>query len=561
MINETVKSILQEATGKTGITAEVVVDVPAQKGFGDFATSIALKSAGLLKKAPRAIAEEIVKNITPSPLIEKVGIIGPGFINVWVNPKEFLGSVNQAAKDEFSFPAHHLGPRKKVMVEFAHPNTHKLFHIGHMRNISTGETVVRLLEAVGNKVIRTNYQGDVGLHIAKCLYAIRKDKVDLKSLKTLQEKIKLLGAAYARGQQDYEAVPGAKDEIHNINKMIYEENPEIVPLWKETVQWSLKYFAGIYKRVGSKFDRLYFESETYKRGIEIVKDLLAKGLLKKSEGAVVFEGKPYGVDTRVFLNSLGFPTYEGKELALAEKEFSDWGELDRDIHVVTPEQTSFFQTTFKVEELIDPAKYKGRQYHLAYNWVQLKSGKMSSRTGNVIEGMWLVDEAKRILMEKFPALPAETAETLAVGAVKYSFLKVSTAMEIAFDFEDSISLEGNSAPYLNYTFVRTRSVLEKDSAARAFSPDVAMNEEDRKLAKKLYLFPLAVHEAAAKLSPNLLTNYLFELAQDFNLFYQKNPILKAEGDVRGLRLALTRATGATIRKGLSLLGIETVNKM
>jgi arginyl-tRNA synthetase len=561
MIKEEIQKILQQAAKQAGVHTEVTLDIPTQKEYGDYATSVALKSVKELKKAPFLIAEDIVKHIEKKGIIRDVKVIKPGFINLWIDPAAFVTAAEDLANGKFTVEPAHLGPEKKVMVEFAHPNTHKLFHIGHLRNIATGESVVRLLEAAGNKVIRSNYQGDVGLHIAKTLYSIRKDKTDLASLKTLTEKIKLLGAAYAKGQQEYDEVPGAKDEIHNINKMIYEKDPAIVDLWTETVKWSLEYFNEIYKRVYSTFDRCYFESEMYKRGTEIVHDLLSKGILKKSEGAVVFDGTDYGTDTRVFINSLGFPTYEGKELALAEKEFADFGTLDRNIHVVTPEQTSFFQVTFKVEELIDPAKYKGKQYHLAYNWVKLKSGKMSSRTGNVIEGTWLIDEAKGILLERFK-IDEETAEILAVAAVKYSFLKVSTSMEIYFDFEESITLEGNSAPYLNYTYVRTRSVLGKEQADAAVSLDgVELNDEDRMLAKKLYMFPGVVHEAAQKLSPNIVATYLFELSQDFNLLYQKNPILKAEGTVKALRLMLTKATGNTIHEGLRLLGIKTVQKM
>lgn len=543
--------------GKPGMAT---LDIPSQKEFGDYATGVALRLTKELKKAPLEIAAQIVKHIPESPLIKNIAVVPPGFINIWLSPAELLRAATDAAGNKFTVEPYHFGDNKKLMVEFAHPNTHKLFHIGHLRNIATGETAVRILEAAGNTVIRTNYQGDVGLHIAKTLYIIRKDKPDLSSLKTIQEKIALLGKAYAKGQQEYDADEKAKAQIHQINKMIYDRDPEIKSLWEETVRWSITYFEEMYKRVYSRFDRCYFESEMDKRGTEIVDGLLKKGILEKSEGAVILNGKKYGVDTRVFVNSLGFPTYEGKELALAEKEFSDYGQLDRNIHVVTPEQTSFFKVTFKVEELIDETKYKGKQYHLAYNWVKLKHGKMSSRTGNIIEGAWLIDEAKKKLMEKY-TLDEETAETLAVASVKYSFLKVSTQMEIFFDFDESISLEGNSAPYLIYTYVRTRSILGKLVETPSGSTDNEYNDDEMMLLRKIYHFPHVIHESAKKLSPNLIATYLFELAQDYNLFYQKHPILKAEGSKRATRLLITKAVGNTLRHGLDLLGIKTVEKM
>ncbi|MBI4973954.1 arginine--tRNA ligase [Candidatus Roizmanbacteria bacterium] len=564
MLIEEVQSIVQKAAEKIGITEKVVIDAPTQKQFGDFVTNIALKSAKVLKKKPADIAQELVKNIPKNDLITETKIIGPGFINFWIKSGINFDVAKKIAENVFDIPSFHFGPEKKVMVEFAHPNTLKLLHIGHMRNLSTGEAVVRLLEATGNKVVRSNYQGDVGLHIAKTIWKIRQvvkemgDK-EIDAL-SLRDKIALLGKAYAEAETAYGSDENAKKEILEVNRMVYEENPSVMPLWEKTRKWSLQYFGEIYKRVYSHHDRLYFESECHKRGTILAADLLKKGILEKSQGAIVFMGKKYGVDTRVFINSLGFPTYEGKELALAEMEFSEFGSLDKTIHVVTPEQTSFFQVTFKVEELIDPIKFKSKQYHLAYNWVKLKKGKMSSRLGNVIEGSWLIDEAKKSLKEKFK-LDEETAETLAVASIKYSFLKVSPQIEIFFDFDESISLEGNSAPYLIYTYVRTQSVLQKNMENAKIEEIKDPNEDEKMLLRKISQYAPTVYETTARLSPNILATYLFELAQDFNLFYQKNPILKAEGEKRSTRLVLTKGVGNIIRHGLNLLGIKTVEKM
>lgn len=577
MITDQIQKLVQKAAEEIGIIDTVEVTAPTQKQFGDFVTNIALKSAKTLKKKPVDIAQELVKNIPKNDLITEIKIIGPGFINFWVNSGINFDVAKKVAENVFDIPPFHFGPEKKVMVEFAHPNTLKLLHIGHMRNLSTGEAVVRLLEATGNKVVRSNYQGDVGLHIAKTIWKIRQVVKEMgdKKIETLslRDKIALLGKAYAEAETAYGSDENAKKEIHDINRKVYEDDPDIMPLWEKTRKWSLQYFDEIYKRVYSHHDRLYFESEFHKRGTVLSHELLKKGILEKSQGAIVFNGKKYGVDTRVFINSLGLPTYEGKELALAEMEFSEFGNLDKNIHVVTPEQTSFFQVTFKVEELIDSEKYKNKQYHLAYNWVKLKSGKMGSRYGNVIEGSWLIDEAKNKLKERFK-LDEDTAETLAVASIKYSFLKVSPQIEIFFDFDESISLEGNSAPYLIYTYVRTQSVLNKNSNLKFKIQSLNSNlklkisnskssqtEEERVLLRKISQYASTVHETTARLSPNILATYLFELAQDFNLFYQKNPILKAEGEIKTTRLVLTKSVGNIIRHGLNLLGIKTVERM
>ncbi len=542
------------------------LEKPANSDFGDYSTSVALKLTKQLKKSPLLIAEEIKDNFPKTELIEKIEVVKPGFVNFWISNVQLINRLTDVVEKGFTYPKYHLGKNKKIMVEFAHPNTHKLFHIGHLRNISTGESVVRILKAVGNKVIRGNYQGDIGLHIAKCLHGIRNSKFDIHKLNNLQAKIEFLGKMYSSGTKAYEDNPNAKEQILKINKMIYDQDPKIMPLWQETKKWSLEYFDKVYERVDSHFDRLYLESEVTKRGLEISKQIYKKGILEKSEGAIVFNGKKYGLDTRVFINSLGFPTYEGKEMGLAEKEFSDFGELDKIIHVVTPEQTSFFKVTFKVEELINEKKYKNKQYHLIYEWVKLKAGKMSSREGNIIEANWLIDEVKKKILEKFKG-DKDTSEILAVASAKYSFLKNGTQTIIYFDIDESIAVDGNSAPYLIYTYVRCQSVLNKSQKLEVKSQKLKskvksnLNRDELNALRLINQFPEVVQQAAIQLAPNLIANYLYELAQKYNYFYQKNKILESEEKTKRFRLMLTQAVRKVIKEGLYLLGIKTVEKM
>ena len=572
MIKNEILKNLQLILKKMGVKdPDIDLNYPNNPDFGDYSTSVALKLAKILKEKPFEIAEKIVENFPENSNLKSIKVIKPGFINFWIADKFLVENVKSLLIDKsINFPKYYLGTNKKVMVEFAHPNTHKLFHIGHLRNISTGESVVRILEATGNKVIRSNYEGDVGLHIAKCLYGIKNSplyqgsdgQVKLKAL-TLQKKIEFIGKMYSAGTKAYEDDPRAKEEILKINKMIYDRDPKIIPLWMETRQWSLEYFNENYKRFYSYFDRLYFESEFYERGVEIVKESMKKGILEKSQGAVIFNGKKYGLDIRVFINSLGFPTYEGKEPALAEQEFSDFGELDKVIHVVTPEQTSFFKVTFKVEELIDEKKYKNKQYHLVYEWVKLKDGKMSSREGNIIEANWLIDEVKKKITEKFKC-NEETAETLAVASAKYSFLKNGSQTIIHFDIDESIAVDGNSAPYLIYTYVRCQSVLNKaDHNSINLQPfdSLIINGDESDVLRLINKFPEIVQQAAIQLAPNLIANYLYELAQKYNYFYQKNKILESEEKIKQFRLVLTQAVGKVIKEGLYLMGIKTVEKM
>src|SRR3990167_4234177 len=522
MIKAKLQESIMTVLKKLGANVEnVEISYPTHSAQGDFSTNVAFKYARQLNKNPLEFANEITKLILKESInfLEKVQIEKPGFINFWILDSYYLSHLQSIEKEQIKILPLSLGKQKKIMIEFAHPNTHKLFHIGHLRNISSGESLSRILTVVGNKVIRSNYQGDVGLHIAKCLWQLGKivktKGPDLFKKKTLQEKIALLGQAYSSGSKAFEEDAKAKKEIVEVNKMIYEQHGDIISLWKETRQWSLDYFDSIYARVYTKFDRLYFESEFAERGKKIIQEALKKKILVKSKEAVIFDGKKYGLDTRVFLNALGIPTYEGKELALAEKEFSDFGLLDKCMHVVGPEQNSFFKVTFKVEELLDPEKFN---------------------------------------------CPGETAEVLAVASVKYSFLKKGISSEIVFDFDESISLDGNSAPYLIYTYVRTKSVLSKVKNIEQFKI-TNINPEEKALLQSLHKFPEVVYESAKNFSPSIIANYLYDLAQSYNLFYQKHPILRASDDLTPFRLVLTKNVGEVLRRGLDLLGIKTVEKM
>ncbi len=573
MLRKRVADTIKQTLDNLGLpTEKLVITPPKNESFGDYATPVALALAKEQKINPLELAERIVQAIPENDVIEKLEVVKPGFINIWLKKSILIETLKKTINDQIEVQEHTLGSHKKTVIEYAHPNTHKLFHIGHLRNIITGEAVARILEATGNKIIRINYQGDVGLHIAKTIWQIKNElhTTPLKELEQMpiREKIAFMGKAYAQGNTAYEKDEDAKRNIISINKQIFEQDRDIIPLWKTTRQWSLDYFDEIYNRVDTHFDRLFFESEMAERAIEIVKKAVADGILEESDGAIVLNGEKHGVHTRVFVNSIGLPTYEGKELALAEKEFSEFGKIDKVVHVVTAEQSSFFATTFKAEELIKPDEYKGKQYHLVYGWVDVKGNKMSSRKGNVIEGEWLLDETKKSIKEAYASTP-ETAETLANAAVKYSFLKNGLQSDVEFDLSHAISIQGDSGPYLLYTYVRCKSVLTKHGASveaqlnNLDTPfNAALTDEEVRMLRLLVKFPDIVYDAAEHFAPNTICAYLFEIAQLYNLFYQKHQILKIEDQyIKKVRLAITAATARVLYRGLNLLGIQTVERM
>ena len=575
---------LRKILGKFGVNdMDVQVETPADFSYGDYSSNIALVASKKLKQNPIALAEKIKERLEVSSkklgVIQKIEVAKPGFINFWLSKEYLTEELEKLLQQENVV----LGGRKnqKILVEFAHPNTHKEFHIGHLRNITVGEVICRLLEADSANVKRVNYQGDVGLHVAKALYGLlRNSKFEIRNSKlTLEEKAKLLGQAYAYGSKAYEEDLKAKEEILKINKQIYARDPAIIDLWRETRQWSLDYFEAIYKRLGMTFERLYFESEVYESGKAIVLAHIADGIFTKDDGAVIFDGEKFGLHKRVFITSEGNATYEGKEMGLGPLQYKEFP-FDRAIHVVGPEQAGYFNVVFRALELVYP-QLSGKEMHLPYGLVGLKEGKMSSRTGKVIAGLWLLDEAKRLLKKQFPDMSDEVLEQVATGAVKYSMLRFGLSQHINFSFEESISLEGNSGPYLQYTHARTRSILAKLETrnskletntkfkiqnSKLLITNYELQSEELNLLRALHRFAEIVAEAAEHFAPNLLCNYLFDLAQKFNLFYQKHrilggkPLKQHDGTVQ-FRLALTAGVGKTLKQGLYLLGIAAPGRM
>lgn len=550
---------------------EIHIEKPQDESHGDWASNVALTLARELKKPPREIAEELVKQLNSSTIenIKEVEVAGPGFINFKLKEKFFKQGLLNILESPEDYPKNKRLKGKKVMMEFAHPNPFKSFHIGHLRNIILGESIVRLLESQGAEVIRTNYQGDVGMHIAKCLWAFQ--KVDKDSYPdTPDEKVALLGKCYAQGAQVFEEEDSAQEEIKEINKQIYtKENPEINKLWQLGRTWSLEKFHEIYERLYTHFHREYMESETLKYVEDAIKLAKEKGILKESQGAWIFDGSKYGLDTRVFLNSQGLPTYEGKELGLAELKTEEYGIVDLHIHNVAVEQKSFFAVTFKVKELLWPEAFKDKQYHNAYEFVGLKKGKMSSRKGNVVLGNDILNEAHtriyQIVKNRENITNAEeVAEIIGVGAIKWSFLKISPFKYLAFDMEESINFEGDSGPYIQYSFARAKSILRSAEPYDKVKDmeNVLKEKEEVDVLRWLQRFPEVVENASIEYSPNYITSYLFELAQRFNSFYKNHSVLNAENpEERASRLMMTEAVSYVIKEGLNLLGVKTVEKM
>lgn len=512
-----------------------------------------------LRKNPVQIAAEISQRLRPRGLVKLIEQRGP-YVNFYADWGKLGSAVLHSILTKKEKYGSQPKKKEKVLIEFAHPNTHKAYHIGHIRNIALGESLSRILEFSGLTVIRANYQGDIGPHVAKCLWGLL--NLDLEEPK--EGKGLWLGKVYAEASRAVEANEKLQQEVREINKKLYARHPSLEKLWKKTRQWSLDYFEDVYRDFGVEFDRLYFESEVESPGVKLAKDLLKKGIAKMSEGAIVMDLKPWNLGIYVLVTQDNTPLYSIKDFSLAqlqEKEFHP----QKIIHVVGTEQILHFRQLFKGLEFVHP-KIAKKEFHLPYELVNLPTGKMSSREGNIITYDELKKEVYFRAVQKTKEHSAQsarqekTAGIVSLGAIKYDMLRQSPEKVITFDWEQALSLEGNTAPYLQYTHARACSIMEK-AKTKSLSPGLPKDEREIAVVKALSQFPEAIIAAARDCRPHYIATYAYKLAGAFNDFYQNIPVLKAEASEKQSRLAMVKAVQTVLKKCLFLLGIEAPEKM
>ncbi len=557
MIRDQVTALVKQALQAVDIDDTPHLTHPANPDFGDYATNVALKHAKRLGKKPSDLASEIITKIPDDALIQTATQVN-GFINLTLSPTVLLNDL----KEEHDRPK----TNKTILVEYGQPNTHKSPHIGHLFSYVYGESLARILEAAGNTVIRANYQGDIGLHVAKCLWSVRKHTLS-DSTSNSNDRMLFLQKCYQEGATAYEDDEAAKKEIDQLNKDLYiVSDTELMSLWKETRQWCVDYYQTFEQRLGIKYDRSYFETEIADLGKQIVTDN-TPAVFQESDGATIFPGEDYGLHTRVFINRFGNPTYEGKELGLAFQKKEDFT-FDQSITTTASEQNEYMKVVYKAIEQINP-ELSAKLLHIGFGMIQLSSGKMSSRTGNIITAFSLVDDVTGAIQEAFQST-APDAKHIGLGAIKYAFLKSDARANKTFDIETSIAKEGDSGPYLMYTYVRTQGIVNNTelahlndvsdkwgSVVKTYEP----TPEETTLLRLLPQFDEIIEQAALTYAPHHVAHFAFEVAQAFNHFYQQCPIAKADEDVQIVRLAIVKKTADIISKSLRLLGIKTIKTM
>lgn len=532
----------------------------ADEQFGDYATNVAMQLAGQLKRNPKDIAEEVKSQLARalSDVVQEISIAGPGFINIRLNDQTIIA---QALAAPTGKPQTYAG--QTVVTEYSDPNPFKVLHAGHIYTSVVGHVISNLIEAAGGQVHRVNFGGDVGLHVGKTMWAIVQDLggENPNKLQDIPEdgRSEWMAGCYVKGTAAYEDDETAKAAIIALNKRVYQlfadndhESPFAQIYWT-CRQWSYDYFNAFYDRIGTPFEKYYPESETAPLGIKTVREQLAKGVYKESDGAVVFEGEPYGLHTRVFINSNGLPTYEAKDVGLCLHKWQDY-HYDLSVIITGNDIAEYMKVVLKSIEQFAPEPAK-RTTHLTHGNVKLAGGvKMSSRKGNFLRAVDVLDAAN----EANKQATGREDEPAILGAVKYAFLRQRIGPDIIFEPKESVSLEGNSGPYLQYAHARARSVLAKAKANPATTiKDLEAGE--RSLAREIGRYPGVVQKAVQELMPHHICTYLYELAQAFNRFYEHNRVI---GDPReATRLQLVTLYADVLKDGLELLGITAPNKL
>lgn len=537
------------------------VEHPVELIHGDYACNVALVLAKQIDNSPREVAAKLLAELTDKiEYVERIDIAGPGFLNFYLSRDFFAAEISRINTEGDKWGRNETWAGKKVLVEYTDPNPFKEFHIGHLFTNAVGESIARLFIMNGADTKRINYQGDVGLHVAHSIWGMKKLGIDDEGDFSARE----LGKAYALGASSYKSDEAVQAEIRAINKKIYDRSDEAVnKLYDAGRRVSLDYFEGIYKVVDTKFDAYFFESEAGPKGKELV--LTNPEIFPESDGARIFKGEDYGLHTRVFLNKEGLPTYEAKEVALAKMKEDKLGQYDLSVISTANEVSEYFKVLKKAMSFVYP-ELALKTEHIGHGMVRLSSGKMSSRTGDVIPAIDFIDEVAEAALAKM-ASSGETepdpvvARDVAIAAIKYTTLRGSILQNSIFDKERALSFEGDSGPYLQYTHARICSVLKKAVVAGLESSVNLPPPTAFELEHLVYQFPEVVETALAERAPHKITNYLTELAGSFNSFYAKEKIVDQSDTYAPYKIALTKSVGTTLKNGLWILGIKAPEKM
>ena len=562
-IKQNIADAINQALKKKDLVKAADLVYPPNSAFGDLSLPC-FNLAKALKKTAVETGEFLVGKIELNDTVVAAKATGP-FLNFTFNKAKLAqGVIEEIAKLKNKYGLNDIGKKKKVMVEFSNANTHKEYHVGHLRNITFGQAIANILNANGYKAMPVSYINDFGIHAAKTLWAFNKF---YKKEKLPANKGYFLGKVYVRASKELENNEAAKMETGQIMKNIESRSGADYKLWQKTRKWSIDGFNKIYKELDIKFEHIFYESEVIEKGLAMVVKLYAKHFLIKSQDAVIADLNKYDLGVLVVLRSDGTALYPVADLALAEEKFKKY-KIDKSIYVVDVRQGLYFKQLFKVMELLG---FKQEMRHLSYEFVKLLEGMMSSRTGNVITYEDLRNQAfakafketKKRHKKWNEKKINQVVNKLVNGALKFEMLKVGADKVITFDIDRALRFDGFTAAYLQYTAARINSILRKTKIKSSGPIDFKNLAEPKEmeLVNKLAKYPETVAIAAKNYNPAEIAKYLFELAQELNDYYHAVRILKAKAEIKQARLALIIAVKQVLENGLGLLGIEIMEEM
>ena len=544
----------------------IEISIATNEKFGDFQTNFAMMNSKIIGGNPRKIAEEIVNEIgTCNHLIEKLEIAGPGFINIFLKD-EYLGEyVSKMTTEKFEYTE--LNTKGDVIIDYSSPNIAKRMHIGHLRSTIIGDAVKRLYNFLGYHTVADNHIGDWGTQFGKLIIGYRK-WLDKEAYE--KNPIEELERVYVEFSKESENDPSLDDLAREELKKLQDGDKENYALWQEFIKVSLDEYNKLYSRMGITFDTYYGESFYHNMMPSVLDELVEKGLAVEDQGAkVVFFDEKDNLHPCIVQKKDGAFLYSTSDIATVKFRKENY-DINRLIYLTDERQQDHFKQFFKITEMLG---WDIEKIHIWFGIMRFTDGVFSTRKGNVIRLEQLLDEGKKraleVIEEKNPSLSDEEknniAEVVGVGAIKYADLSQNRQSPIIFEWDKVLSFEGNTAPYLQYSYARIQSIKKKaEEMGKVITSDtkiVIKDKIERNLVTFLTLFPTMVLKAGETYKPNLLTDYLFDLAKKFNTFYNACPILNQEDEVLLSRLLIADRTAEILRQGLDLLGIRTVDRM
>lgn len=571
---DSVKQQILQSLKEIGVEGEINFSLPPNPEMGDLSFSC-FDLAKLQKKNPAELASEIIGKFhfvkrDETELVGDLHALGP-YVNIIFNPAK-LAELVLVEVDKENYGSNQIGKNKKVMIEYPSENTHKEFHIGHLRNVCIGNSLVGLMEKSGFKVSPINYINDFGSHVVKCLWYLEKTQDPrIETHFLLKNKQKWLGMIYAEASQYIkEHEEEVKDEIMEYQKKFEARDSEIMKVFHLTKQWSVEGFNRIHDELGVRQEKVFFESEIKNKGQKVVDELLEKKIATVGEGgAIIVDLKPYNLDIALLRKSSGAGLYLTSDLALAEEKFKKI-KVDESINITGTEQIFYFKQLFKILELNG---FQNKMTHIGYGLVNRPDGKMSSRLGNVILYEDLRDdiynklfiETKNRHTDWEETKIIEVAKTLTQAILKFTMLKHEAEKMITFDIEEATSIEGYSAPYILYTIARINSIERKAGLKinkKKIDFKLLNNKEEKSLLVALASYDDIIKKALANYNPSTVVKYCFDLAQEYNNYYNKFSVLKNEDkEIIKSRLVLSLAVRDVIKNALKILTIKTVEEM